>query len=416
MHARIAGLLALMVMALAWVAPACAQAVPAAGDQAGAQVLAQVTAAQPKAGAAPVQAVQGKRPPHAVLVDQVNQNTVTIISGNPNGALLGFAYDLSVVLDDEDNLRILPIVGKGAYQNVRDILYLRGVDLAITQTNILSDIRRSGDFGPGVENRIAYITTLFNSEVHILAGQGIEKLEDLNNKKVNFSDRGSGSQFATRQIFNLLGIKPEEVNMGQDDAYLKVKSGEIAATIITAAKPVASFSKFKLEPGMKLLPVPYTEALEADFLPSALTNRDYPNLIKAGSSVETVAFGIVLIAYNWPRDSDRYQRIAKFTDAFFSKFDQLKHPPRQPKWVDVNLAAPFKGWRRFPAAQEWLDRHPAGPPASTAGAASGSDVAPANVDAALARAEAARAAPNDPAEQERLFQGFLEWARSQKKN
>ena len=63
--------------------------------------------------------------------------------------------------------------------------------------------------------------------MHILAGKGIEKLDDLNGKKVNFSDVGSGSQFAIRQIFGLLGVKPEEVNMGQGDAYLKVKSGEL---------------------------------------------------------------------------------------------------------------------------------------------------------------------------------------------
>jgi hypothetical protein len=34
----------------------------------------------------------------------------------------------------------------------------------------------------------------------------------------------------------------------------------------------------------------------------------------------------------------------------------------------------------------------------------------------MARAQAARAAPNDPAEQERLFRSFLEWTKSQTKN
>jgi hypothetical protein len=37
------------------------------------------------------------------------------------------------------------------------------------------------------------------------------------------------------------------------------------------------------------------------------------------------------------------------------------------------------------------------------------------VDPALARMQAARAAPNDPAAQERLYNQFLEWARSQKR-
>jgi hypothetical protein len=251
--------------------------------------------------------------------------------------------------------------------------------------------------------------------MHVLVGAGIEKLEDLNGKKVNLSVKGSGSQAASRQVFDALGIKIEEVNMGHGDAYLKVKSGEIAATVAASAKPAAAFQKFKLEPGMKLLPVPYTEALEADFLPTTITHKDYPNLLKEGESVDTIAFSLVLIAYNWPRNTERYRRLAKFVDAFFTKFDQLKKPPRHEKWVDVNLAAPFKGWRRFPAAQEWLDRSVPG--TATSKGAPGGPPGPAEpgVDPALARVQAARIAPGDPAEQERLFRQFLEWSKAQGK-
>ena len=80
-----------------------------------------VVVAQAK-NAAPVAAP--RRTSHATIIDRVNQNTVTVVSGNPNGTLLYLAYDLSAVLDDDDNLRVLPMVGKGAFQNVRDVLYL----------------------------------------------------------------------------------------------------------------------------------------------------------------------------------------------------------------------------------------------------------------------------------------------------
>ena len=62
----------------------------------------------------------------------VNDTTVNIISGSPNGTYLLFVYDMSAVLDDAD-LRIMPIVGKGGGQNVLDILKLKGVDLGITR-------------------------------------------------------------------------------------------------------------------------------------------------------------------------------------------------------------------------------------------------------------------------------------------
>lgn len=390
--------LAALMCLVAWQAAPPVAVAQVAGDRA--INLAQAKTAQP---AAPI-----RRTSHSAIIDRVNQNTVTVVSGNPNGTLLYLAYDLSAVLDDDDNLRVLPMVGKGAFQNVRDVLYLRGVDIAFTQSNILAHIKRTSEYGAGVENRIAYITRLYTSEMHILAGKGIERLEDLNGKKVNFSDVGSGSQFAIRQIFGLLGVKPEEVNMGQGDAYLKVRSGELAATIITAGKPVSAFTKFKLEPGMKLLQVPYAEALENDFLPAKISGKDYPNLLKAEEVIDTVAFDMVMIAYNWPRDTDRYRRIAKFTEALFAKFTELQKPPRYEKWAETNLAASLKGWKRFPAAQEILDRQARAAPAAATEVAH-------KVDTSLARTQAARVAPNDPAEQERLFQQFLEWTKSQAK-
>ena len=336
---------------------------------------------------------------NAALTEMLNQNTVTIISGNPNGAYLYLAYDMSAVLDDGNELRVLPVIGKGGYQNVMDVLHLRGVDLGITQSNIMSYLKKTGEFGPNIEARLAYIAKLYNEEMHILAGPGIESIQDLNGKKVNFSDPGSGTQFSTRRIFELLGIKSTEINVGQGDGYQMVKSGEIAATILIAGKPTGAFAKFKLEPGMKILPVEYTEPLEQDYYPAKLTNDDYPNLIPKGSSIDTIAVGSVLAAYNWPRDTDRYRRVAHFIDAFFAKFPEFQKPARHPKWKETNLTTTLKGWRRFPAAEEWLAKNSEKP-------------AQVVINPALVRAQAAKAAPNDPAEQDRLFEQFMEWAKS----
>jgi TRAP transporter TAXI family solute receptor len=345
-------------------------------------------------------------PPSAALRatqrDELNQNTVTVISGNPNGTYLYLAYDMSAVLDDGNNLRVLPVIGKGGYQNMMDVLHLRGVDLGITQSNIMSYLKKTGEFGPNIDQRIAFITKLYSEEMHVLAGPGIDRVRDLSGKKVNFSDVGSGTQFSTRLIFELLGIKATEINVGQADGYQMVKSGEIAATVLIAGKPTGSFGKFKLEPGMKLLPVPYTEALEQDYFPAKLTSEDYPALVAKGTTVDTVAVASVLAVYNWPRDTDRYRRVASFVDAFFSKFADFQKPARHPKWQEANLNSSLKGWKRFPAAEEWLQRNERQP----AGVAGG-------IDPALARAQAAKAAPYDPAEQQRLFQQFMDWAKTQ---
>ncbi|PPD31274.1 MAG: C4-dicarboxylate ABC transporter substrate-binding protein [Hyphomicrobium sp.] len=367
------------------------------------------------------------KPAQLQLTERINQNTVTIISGNPNGAYLFVAYDMSAVLDDGDNLRVLPVVGKGGYQNVKDVLHLKGVDIGLTQSNIMSYLKRTGEFGSNIDQRLTYIAKLHNEQLHILAGKGINSLQDLAGKKVNLSDVGSGTQFSARLILEIIGLKVEEINVGQADGYQKVKTGEIAATVLIAGKPTGAFSKFKLEEGMKLLPLPYKDVFGTDYFPDQLTSDDYPGLIAKGETVETISVGAVLAAYNWPKDTDRYRKVAQFVNAFFGKFSEFHKPPRLASWKTMNIAANLNGWKRFPAAQEWLDvaqqakqaydrstavqQEPVTGPAPQTLQAKAATV----VDPAIAREQAQRAAPNDRAAQEKLFKDYMEWVQQNKK-
>lgn len=287
--------------------------------------------------------------------ETINQNTVAVISGNLNATYLTIAYDLSAVLDDGDNLRILPIVGKGGGQNLRDVRFLKGVDLGITQTNLLNRFGRTNEIGR-LDDKIVYIAKLFNEEMHLVVRpeSGITAIEQLSGKKVNFSDIGSGTQLSTRDIFERLGVGAIEVNMGQADAFEALKRGEIAASVLIAGKPTASTARLKTADGYSLLPVPYASPLQSDYLPTTLTNEDYPNLIEPGQSVETVAVGAVLIAYNWPKKTDRYRRIEKFVHAFFPRLAEFQKPPRHLKWRETNLSATLPGWKRFEPAEQWL--------------------------------------------------------------
>jgi TRAP transporter TAXI family solute receptor len=360
-----------------------------------------VLAQQPKVD--PKRAVPQRPASHAALTERLNMNTVTIISGTPAGTYLAVAYDMSAVLDSGDDLRILAIAGKGSVQNVRDILHLRGVDMGIVQSDVMTHFKQQGELGPNIDQRLVYITKLYNEEMHLVVNSQIKDIKDLAGKKINFAEQGSGTQFSSRIIFGLLGIQVEEVNMGQADALVKIKSGEIAGGVFIAGRPASVLAKLPKDPDLKLLAVPYTQALEENsYFPAALTSQDYPGLLPEGAKVETIAVGAVLAVYNWPRETDRYRRVSKFIDSLFTKFDEFQKAPRHPKWKEVNLLANLKGWKRFPASQEWLDR---ANETATAAISRG-------IDTNMARQQAARAAPNDPAEQERLFQKFLEWSKS----
>ena len=336
--------------------------------------------------------------------DQLNANTVTIISGNPNGTYLFFAYDMAAVLDDGDKLRILPVIGKGGAQNVRDVLSLHGIDMGITQSNILRYFSETGELGANIGDRLRYITRLANEEMHLLVRSDVNGIAELKGKKVNFSDIGSGTQTTSRLIFKDLKIEVREVNMGQADAFEAIRRGEIAATVLIAGKPAGAFAKLQPDPAFKLISIPYAPELQDAYLPATLTSEDYPALIRPDTPINTVAVSAVLAVYNWPPNSDRYRRVAKFTEAFFKNIEKFRQKPRHPKWNDVNLAAELPGWKRFGAAQEILSRE---------------NAANAGLKVAFEKFIALRS-PKDagkitPARRQELFGTFLEWRAQQEK-
>jgi uncharacterized protein len=288
------------------------------------------------------------------LRQRINDNVVTILSGNRDGASLGFVYDLSEVLDDGDNLRVLPVVGKGSAQNVRDVLLLQGIDMGITHSNLLNHFAKTGELGD-IKDRITYIAKLFNEEMHVIASTDIQTLADLNGKTVNFGEAGSGTQLTSELVFQLLGIKAKEVNMGQADAVQAIREGRIAATILITGKPSSFVKTLSRADGLRLVPIPFSAPLVDDYYPATLEHADYPKLIGDTEHVDTVANCAVIIAFNWAKGSSRYRKVAKFVDAFFDHFDAFRHPPRHPKWREVNFSATLEGWKRFPAAQDWID-------------------------------------------------------------
>jgi TRAP transporter TAXI family solute receptor len=340
-----------------------------------------------------------------VLRNRVNQGTVAIISGDVNGTHIRIASDLAAVLDKDDQLRILPIIGKGSVQNVIDLLYLRGIDVGILQSDVLS-FGRKENLHPNLAQRIRYITNLYNEEVHILAGKDIGQLSELTNKKVNVDIASSGTAMTASMLFHALGLKVEATNFDQALALEKVKSGEIAAMVYVEGKPTDLFHEIEAGSNLHFVPVPLTPELLDIYLPSSLTHDDYPGLIPDGQSIDTVAVGAVMAVYNWDPNSERYKRVAAFVGAFFDSFGEFLKPPRHPKWQEVNLAAELPGWTRFQPAQDWLDRR-------TTTAGTGYNIALRNsFEEFLEFVSEGR--PTTAVTREALFARFLEWRKRQK--
>jgi TRAP-type uncharacterized transport system substrate-binding protein len=324
----------------------------------------------------------------ARMREQINSWTVGLAAGQLEGAPLRFSTELARVMDDGENMRVVSIVTRGIFDNIFDLLYLRGVDAAIVYGDVLEHFRKDPQIA-NITKRINYVMNLFPSEVHVFVRPEIKSLEDLAGKPVNFNTKGTAAAYSGPIIFERLGIKvdakfdPHPVALGEF-----AKSDKYAAVVFVSSKPLDPFVKRKWPDGFKFLPIPLTEKLEEYYAPADLEPTDYPDLIAKGQRIATISVPAVLAVYDWATDSERHKRMVRFVDYLFARFPKLQtEAGYHPKWKDLNLAASVPGWTRFRPMQAKLDADAAARPKL---------VAP------------PQPAVQRSAEQERLFQQFLQ--------
>jgi len=238
-------------------------------------------------------------------------------------------------------------------QNLIDILRLRSIDMGFVLSDAVEFVKT--EYGvPNLEGRINYIVKVFNADIHIVARKEIRTIRDLAGKKI-YAQRNLG--YATlRNLFNRLRISADIDSVTDDVAGLeKVLNGDGDAWFAPIGKVAPIIRNIKNnEERFHLVSVPYDRSIQDLYFPSTITNAEYPNLVPPGEGVDTVAVSSLLVVYNWPPGSDRYNRVAKFVDALFRKIDLLQQPIRHPKWRETAIAATIPGLERFKAAEDWL--------------------------------------------------------------
>lgn len=333
-----------------------------------------------------------------------NAWTLGIVGGLADGTYMRFAVDLARALDDGDNLRILPIVSFGAASNLDDLLYLRGVDVAVTQSDVFEyfrTVRKTAN----LDRQINYIIRLPVSEVHILARDEIHSIEDLRGKKVNLGPNGSASSLTGAIIFQRLGIQIEQTNLNNAAAFEKLKSGELSALIRVVGKPVDALTRIPPNSGLHLIPIPFSKKFADYYTLGELSSKDYPALLPSGQQIDTIAVPAVLAVYNWKSSTDRYRRVQRFVDRLFKNWDKFQNPPFHPKWRDVNLAATVPGWTCFSVAEEMLQHLVKAKDELQKGLKS-------EFSTFLAQSGDSRQSLNE-AEREVLFRDFMSWRQKQ---
>src|SRR5438105_4570525 len=172
---------------------------------------------------------QSVRPLQRIEKEKMNAWTVGLAGGLLEGAPIRLAAEIARVADDGPNLHILPIVTRGATENLNSLLYLRGVDMAIINSDALEEYKIQV---PEIRSRITYLLNLFPSELHIFVRPEIESLQDLAGKKVNFNTQGTAAAYSGPLIFSRLGINAEKTFIPHQVALEQMRKGEMAAVVV----------------------------------------------------------------------------------------------------------------------------------------------------------------------------------------
>ena len=250
----------------------------------------------------------------AVMRVRRNAWIVGVAGGQLSGTYMTFANELAQVLDDGDNLRVIPIATYGAASNLDDLLYLQQVDVAVTQADVLDYFRTHRKIS-NIEQRVNYILRLPASEIHILARNDIRSIEDLRGKKVSFGPAGSASSLTGTIVFQRLGVQVEQVLYDNPTALQKLKAGELAALVRVIGKPIDFFARLPANSGLHFLPIPFSKTFADYYGLGELTNKEYPTLVPEGQSVDTIVVPAVLAVSTWPKGPDHNRRIGRFVEA-----------------------------------------------------------------------------------------------------
>src|ERR1700722_14699324 len=189
---------------------------------------------------------------------EANDIAVTVVVSGISCTCARFTEDIRNVVNDlsPNGVRVLPVLGVGGLQNVNDVLFLKNMDMAVVDEDNLRLLKKKDPvLYANVEQRVQYITKLYNSEFHVLARNDIKSYDDLKGKKVNFNLKDSQTEVTAETVFDSRKRPVQRSYYDNDEAMKRLLSGDISAMIILTGAPQVTMAKVKQEVGVHFLPL-----------------------------------------------------------------------------------------------------------------------------------------------------------------
>jgi TRAP-type uncharacterized transport system substrate-binding protein len=247
------------------------------------------------------------------------------------------------------NVRVLPISGHGAAANVRDLLYLRGVDFAVLNNDVLAFLDQTGQY-PDARRRIRYVTHLFDQKVFLLVRNDINAIEDLRGRRLVVLSEAGASRVTAKALFGLrkIDVTVEAIGPGElvDDGSL----GKFDGVLLLSDELDRVRIGAQMRQDFHLLPIALTPELQKTYQSAVIEAQEAVGFSNA-ANVDTVAVSALLAVFNWTPTQGRYADATNFIAALFSNLKGLRQQSSNSIWRQADISAQSPGWIRFPAVQ-----------------------------------------------------------------
>lgn len=280
---------------------------------------------------------------------RVNRGMVSIVTSDDDAETVN---DIARALNEEGKMRVVPILGESAVANVRDLLYLRGVDAGILNADVLAYLRITGEM-PAAQSRLRYVTKLYDKTVFLIAAPSVAAFGDLAGKKIGTAGETSDSGVTARTLLSLAKIEAELVSSTMAKSVDGMLKGELAG-MIAVERDATSLLRFIPEgSGLRILPLPLSAELSAMYASRHVDPLEAPSLLPA-AGVDTLTLPTLLTVYDWKQGGSRYAAVADFAGKLIGRTADAASFADGRAWRQVSPDIEISGWQRFAAASETI--------------------------------------------------------------
>ena len=277
--------------------------------------------------------------------------TVTVLSdglSEPDSQASQILGRLSVLLDNDGELRALVINGYGGPRNIRDLLQLRGVDFAVVNSDALA-YPDTAKAIPEARKRVRLVAPLFHQRVLLFAKKNIAAIDDLKGRKVGVLSNRPSRGVTAKTIFAALKIDAQLAGIDEKE-FAKKAAGDLDAVLLFE-QDAPRLKALGLSPGtFHLLAIPAPGPLARIYLPGKVGKAAAGDWSVNGDT-ETVQVTAILAAFDWGTNQGRYATSAQFAAKFFELLPKLRALDPKSPLVRTSAGKGLPGWQRFGPAE-----------------------------------------------------------------